>query len=78
MFGCPPPPATRLVRCSVAGNQKPVRLVYQPPANSVFLSEQISHQQPVLFSHNKSAPATSQTNMLQVALKLENGFKRIQ
>jgi hypothetical protein len=25
----------------------PVRLAYQPPANSTFLSEQISHQQPV-------------------------------
>jgi hypothetical protein len=27
------------------------------PASSTFLSEQTSHQQPVLFSHNKSAPA---------------------
>jgi hypothetical protein len=25
---------------------RPVRLAYQPPANSIFLSEQISHQQP--------------------------------
>jgi hypothetical protein len=25
---------------------RPVRLAYQPPANSTFLSEQISHQQP--------------------------------
>jgi hypothetical protein len=34
-------------------------LAYQPPASSTFLSEQISHQQPaVLFSKNKSAPAT--------------------
>jgi hypothetical protein len=24
----------------------PVRLAYQPPASSIFLSEQISHQQP--------------------------------
>jgi hypothetical protein len=33
-------------------------------ASSTFLSQQTSHQQPVLFSHNKSASATSQTNML--------------
>jgi hypothetical protein len=55
---------------------QPVRLAYQPPVNSTFLSEQTSHQQPVsstflseqtshrnqsavLFSQNKSAPATS-------------------
>jgi hypothetical protein len=25
---------------------RPVRLAYQPPASSIFLSEQISHQQP--------------------------------
>jgi hypothetical protein len=25
---------------------RPVRLAYQPPANSTFLSEQTSHQQP--------------------------------
>jgi hypothetical protein len=43
---------------------RPVHLAYQPPASSTFLSEQISHQQPVLFSHNKSAPAISQTNRL--------------
>jgi hypothetical protein len=27
-------------------NQRPVRLAYQPPASSIFLSEQTSHQQP--------------------------------
>jgi hypothetical protein len=26
---------------------RPVRLAYQPPASSTFLSEQTSHQQPV-------------------------------
>jgi hypothetical protein len=26
--------------------KRPVRLAYQPPANSIFLSEQTSHQQP--------------------------------
>jgi hypothetical protein len=25
---------------------RPIRLAYQPPANSIFLSEQTSHQQP--------------------------------
>jgi hypothetical protein len=27
-------------------HQQPVRLAYQPPASSTFLSEQTSHQQP--------------------------------
>jgi hypothetical protein len=27
-------------------NLRPVRLAYQPPASSTFLSEQTSHQQP--------------------------------
>jgi hypothetical protein len=27
-------------------NNHPVRLAYQPPASSIFLSEQTSHQQP--------------------------------
>jgi hypothetical protein len=27
------------------GNKQPVRLAYQPPASSIFLSEQTSHQQ---------------------------------
>jgi hypothetical protein len=41
--------------------QLTVRLTYQPPARSTFISEQISHQQlaTVLFSQNKSAPTTS-------------------
>jgi hypothetical protein len=40
---------------------RPVRSAYQPPASSTFLSEQISHQQPVnsTFSQNKPAPAIS-------------------
>jgi hypothetical protein len=37
----PPPSAQR----SVTG-LRPVRLAYQPPASSTFLSEQTSHQQP--------------------------------
>jgi hypothetical protein len=38
-----------------------VRLAYQPPASSNFLSEQTttSNQPTVLFSQNKSAPAIS-------------------
>jgi hypothetical protein len=31
---------------SQAAHKRPVRLAYQPPANSIFLSQQISHQQP--------------------------------
>jgi hypothetical protein len=45
-------------------HKRPVRLAYQPPASSTFLSEQISHQQQisqptVLFSQNKPAPVIS-------------------
>jgi hypothetical protein len=36
-----------------------VRLSYQPPASSTFLSQQTSHQPAVLFSQNKLAPAIS-------------------
>jgi hypothetical protein len=38
---------------------QPVRLAYQPPASSTFLSEQISNQPTVFFSQKKSAPAIS-------------------
>jgi hypothetical protein len=30
----------------IVGDNGPVRLAYQPPASSIFLSEQTSHQQP--------------------------------
>jgi hypothetical protein len=30
----------------LGGNLQPVRSAYQPPASSIFLSEQTSHQQP--------------------------------
>jgi hypothetical protein len=30
----------------INGKFQPVRLAYQPPASSTFLSEQISHRQP--------------------------------
>jgi hypothetical protein len=32
--------------CITEVNLRPVRLVYQPPASSTFLSKQTSHQQP--------------------------------
>jgi hypothetical protein len=34
-------------------------LAYQPTASNIFLSEQISHQQPANSTQNKSAPAIS-------------------
>jgi hypothetical protein len=34
------------VRTLFLYHQRPVRLAYQPPSSSTFLSEQISHQQP--------------------------------
>jgi hypothetical protein len=34
---------------------RPVRLAYQPPANSTFLSEQTSHQQPARTSQQYSS-----------------------
>jgi hypothetical protein len=43
--------------------QRPVRLAYQPPASSTFLSEQTSHQQPASSTY-LSEQATSQTNRL--------------
>jgi hypothetical protein len=33
-------------KLEVHGDLRPVRLAYQPPASSTFLSEQTSHQQP--------------------------------
>jgi hypothetical protein len=53
-------------------NPHPVRLAYQPPASSTFLSEQTSHQQSAsitLLSEQTSTshqpPATSQPNTLR-------------
>jgi hypothetical protein len=43
----------------ITTGQQPVRLAYQPPASSTFLSEQTSNQPAVLFSQNKPAPAIS-------------------
>jgi hypothetical protein len=43
--GSPAPAHTPLVLVGNT-NRRPVRLAYQPPASSTFLSEQTSHQQP--------------------------------
>jgi hypothetical protein len=48
--------------CRLLGGTRPVRLAYQPPASSTFLSDKkpaTSNQPTVLFSQNKSAPAIS-------------------
>jgi hypothetical protein len=42
----------------------PIRPTYQLLASSTFLSKQTSNQPTILFSQNKSAPATSQMNRL--------------
>jgi hypothetical protein len=34
------------ISTTTAENRRPVRLAYQPPASSTFLSERTSHQQP--------------------------------
>jgi hypothetical protein len=46
-------------RFLIIGKYRPVRLAYQPPGSSTFLSEQTSHKPAVLFSQNKSAPVIS-------------------
>jgi hypothetical protein len=51
----------QLVGCAV--NQRHVRLVYQPPASSTFLSEQISHQQPANSIFLSEQISTSQTKV---------------
>jgi hypothetical protein len=62
----------------VVYNIRPVRLAYQPLANSTFLSEQIkpatSNQPPVLFSQNKSAPAMSHQPNEQADYSKENVY----
>jgi hypothetical protein len=41
-----------------------VRLAYQPPASSTFLSQQISHQQSASSTFLSEQTSTSQTNRL--------------
>jgi hypothetical protein len=45
---------------------RPVRLAYQPPASSTFLSEQTSQQYFSLTTNQHQPSATSQTNRLLV------------
>jgi hypothetical protein len=49
-----------LLREVAATTIRPVRLAYQPPANSTFLSEQTSHQQPARTSQQYSSLRTNQ------------------
>jgi hypothetical protein len=52
-----------VVLVGVAGkecdNQRHVRLAYQPPASSTFLSQQISHQQPASSTFLSEQTSTS-------------------
>jgi hypothetical protein len=52
-------------------NTRPVRLAYQPPANSTFLSEQTSHQYFSLSTNQHQPSATNQTNKLGMFVYLE-------
>jgi hypothetical protein len=54
---------------------RPVRLAYQPPASSTFISEQTSNQPAVLFSQNKPA-ISHQPN--EQADDLQQGFEVIE
>jgi hypothetical protein len=58
-------------------DKHPVRLAYQPPANSTLLSEQTRHQQPARTSQQYSSlrtnqhqpSATSQPNRLKIYIE---------
>jgi hypothetical protein len=56
-------------RDKLSKDNRPVRLAYQPPANSTFLSEQTNHQQPAnsTFLSKQISTTTSQTNSWQRA-----------
>jgi hypothetical protein len=49
----------RLLTTLLASYYQPVRLAYQPPANSTFLSEQTSHQQPASSTFLSEQTSTS-------------------
>jgi hypothetical protein len=51
---------TPVINLSVFPSGRLVRLAYQPPANSTFLSEQTSHQQPARTSQQYSSLRTNQ------------------
>jgi hypothetical protein len=58
----------------VQQGNRAVRLAYQPPANSIFLSDKpaTSNQPAVLFSQNKPAPAISHQPNEQVENQLRD------
>jgi hypothetical protein len=45
--------------CSVLSDEQPVRLAYQPPASSTFLSQQTNHQQPASSTFLSEQTSTS-------------------
>jgi hypothetical protein len=60
-----------------------VRLAYQPPASSTFISEQTSHQQPAsitffLRTNQHRLSATSQTNKLHDSCLLHVGTRAVE
>jgi hypothetical protein len=64
-----------------SANNRPVRLAYQPPASSTFLSEQISHQQPAnntFLSEQTSTSTSHQPPANRTGMFIRNFFlKRI-
>jgi hypothetical protein len=91
---CPPAASTaRLMRALAslsamalsASCVRPVRLAYQPPANSTFLSQQISHQQPasstflseqISTSHQPPAKRTASTGLWTRGTKIESRTRK--
>jgi hypothetical protein len=56
---------------------RPVRLAYQPPANSTFLSEQNSHQQYFSLRINQHQPPAKRTGCLSLSVVLIHAKKII-
>jgi hypothetical protein len=53
-------------------NSRPVRLAYQPPASSTFLSEQTSHQQPAnTIFHSEQISTSNQPPAKRTGFQLE-------
>jgi hypothetical protein len=50
---------------SLSNIKRPVRLAYQPPASSTFLSQQTGHQQSASSIFLSEQTSTSQTNRLK-------------
>jgi hypothetical protein len=64
-----------LAHCLASPLARPVRLAYQPPANSTFLSEQTSHQQPA--SSTLLSEQTSTNHQHQPTEQAQSSPKRI-